>query len=842
MSVAACLVLSSLTAFGGFDGFEPLGCRGGDEAAPSVTALRVEPGAVRLDGRLDEPAWREAEPACGFRKWDPDRGGEPSEPTVFKVLYDDHAVYFGIACHETDGSMVSGRLCRRDQIDDSDILSIYVDPYLDRTTGYNFRVNPCGIQGERTVAGDGNSMDRDWNAVWDVETWQDENGWYAEFRIPFSCVRYRHVEDMTWGLNVYRFMHRRGEDTSWATWDLETRGFVSRFGELRGLRNVPPARRIEVVPYAAGSVSEPDLTQNIGADVTTALTANLTLNASLQPDYGQVEADPALLNLSPFETYYDEKRPFFIEGRQYFQHPGFNVFYSRRIGTGDETSRIRYAAKTTGRIGDWTVGGLFAETDQMTGSSRLQFRREGENVVRYGVARVGRDFADGAHSVNIMQTAVLHDDGFEDDEGVMDHREAFTTGADVDLNLHDRDYNIRATFVGSSVDPAPDPDEPAAQHERTFGTGGTLDIRKLGGTWIGGMSGRWKTEDLDLNDVGFLSAPDEARVGAWLMYQMTGDREGAVFDQGNIELEASRGWLYAANSGDVYGTDETAWSYGRGQPVGDSVELDGWGRFRNRWSCHWGGSMEIDQVSKYETRTYDGERGPLMTIPNTTFVWAGFDTDWRKPLAIWSHSHYGWTDAGSWNAFGELGGRWTPTSNLTLRLSGSYQKRHAEAQHLDNFENAGGGIGGVSYVFGELDQRTVDMTFRAEVLFSRDLSLQLYAQPYMTVGDYSNAKELARPESYDFEDASGVLAANDLDVTDFDFRYASVNVNAVLRWDYAPGSSFYIVWKQSREAYDQRADFRDPPRPFDNDLDPDALFDPEPGNVLLAKVTYWLPI
>ncbi len=842
-SVAAALILLPAAVSAGFPGFEPADCEPHAGDAPVVQASRVNGDeAVLVDGRLDEDAWLRAEPACGFRVWDPDRGAPPSEETVFKVLYDDEAFYFGVACHVSEASCVSGRLCRRDRISESDVVSIYVDPYFDRTTGYNFRVNPLGVQGDRSVANDGGSMDRDWNAVWEAETWEDEDGWYAEFRIPFSAVRYRRAESMTWGLNVYRMMYDIGEDTSWATWDEGTRGFVSRFGEIRGLRNVPSSRSLEVVPYAAGGVDDADLRQSIGADVSTAVGANLTLNATLQPDFGQVEADPALLNLSPFETWYEEKRPFFIEGRQFFSHPEFNMFYSRRIGTGDEDSRIRYAGKLTGKVGDWSVAGLFAETDEMLEPSELQFRRDGEDIIRYGVTRVGRQFGNGAHSMHLMQTAVLHDYGYEDDEGRMDHREAFTTGADVDLNFHDRDYNVAASFVGSAVDPAPDPDDPAAPHERTFGTGGSVEVRKLGGKWIGGVSGRWETEDLNLNDVGFLSAADDLGLGGWIQYEMTGDRENAILQQGNIEFGAHAGWLYASATGYDLDTEEAAWSYDRGHPTGGTVELDGWGRFPNFWSFHWGAEYGFNQVSKYETRRHEGIRGPLMVDPNTTFVWFGFDSDWRKPYALWSHSHYAWDDVGSTNARGELGARWTPSSRVTLNLSAAYQRRHAEAQHLENFRNPDGGIGGVSYVFAELDQRTFDLTLRAETLFSRDLSLQLYAQPYITVGDYANAKELARPASFDFSGADDILSDNGLSVADYDFRYASLNLNAVLRWDYAPGSSFYLVWKQGREVYDERSYFSGAGTGFENDLDPDALFDPEPANVLLAKVTYRLSI
>ncbi len=467
----AFLTLLSAHAGAGFPAFDPEGLGDADSGAangrltdaPSIRVLRLDGDTILLDGRLDDPAWERAETAHGFRTWDPTRGELPSEETTFKVAYDDEAIYFGVACLVGDRGDIRGRLCRRDAIANSDVISLYLDTYHDRTTGYTFRVNPAGVQEDRYVCDDGRSMDRDWDAVWDAATFVDDDGWYAEMRIPFSCIRYSPSDEMTWGCQLYRMLHDLGEDTSWVNWDREKTGFISRFGELTGIRAVPAPRQLELLPYvvtrstdpaAVGDDDELEHFQNVGLDAKYGVTADLTLNAAVQPDFGQVEADPALLNLSPFETYYQEKRPFFVEGQRFFAHPNFNVFYSRRIGTGDENSRIRAAGKLTGKTpSGYSIATLYAMTDVTEEGRAHQFWTSGEQESHYLVGRFGKEFQSGAHRVNLMQTAVFRT-ADRDSFGDYASRDARTTGADFDMNFRDRTLNIGGAFVGSTVDPA----------------------------------------------------------------------------------------------------------------------------------------------------------------------------------------------------------------------------------------------------------------------------------------------------------------------------------------------------------------------------------------------------
>jgi len=851
--VLAAFLFAPSPGLAGFPGFEPVAREDADGGAvdgytssvPSITALRVPEGAIVVDGRLDDPAWRGAEPASGFRTWEPTRGDPPSEETIFKVVYDDRAIYFGIACMETDVSNIRGHLCRRDNISSSDVVSLYLDTYHDRTTGYNFRVNPRGVQEDGYVYSD-DEMDRDWDAVWAAETYIDRDGWYAEIRIPFACVRYRPSEEMTWGCQVQRFMYTRGEDTSWVTWDRETTGFVSRFGEIRSISGIPVPKQLEIMPYVVASATDPAVPGpeelgyfgNVGLDLKYGLAADLTLNATFQPDFGQVEADPALLNLSPFETYYEEKRPFFIEGSRFFEHPDFNLFYSRRIGTGDENSRIRAAAKLTGKTRNgYSLAALYAMTDVAEEGRAHQFWRAGSQLAHYFVGRLGREFSEGAHRVNVMQTLV---DRTADRDAWGDYasRDAWTTGVDFDLNFRDRTINVSGSFVGSVIRPAPSASDPESPSEPVYGTGGAFAVRKLGGTFMGGLSGRWESQDLDLSDLGYLRAADEVEASAWLGFLHNSDGGDGPFQKGHAELKVFKSWLYSGGNGYDRDTGELAWSYGPGHPRAFGVNVSSGWRLRNFWSVYAGGGAEMDGTSKYETRTYDAEPGPLMVEPDSFWLWAGCASDSRLPLVFEVEGNYWRNEVGGREYGVGLEGRWTATDAMSYSVEFSYHNSLDDADHLENFENPGHGIGGVSYVFAELERHTIDATLRADILFSRDVSLQLYAQPYVSIGDYRRARELTRPDSYDLEPVSDIPGFDAASVDDYDFRYAAANVNAVLRWEYAPGSTFYLVWKQGRELYNDRASASG----FSTALEPLDVLNSEPENVFLAKVTYWFPI
>lgn len=814
---------------------------------PSLEAFYLDDLEIEMDGVLDDPAWDLAGNGWGFRQMDPERGAPASVPTVFKVVYDDDAIYFAMACYEDDMAKLSSYLSRRDQIEASDLVSIYIDPYHDKTTGYNFRVNPEGVKQDAYIFDNGN-RDRDWNAVWDAEVSRDENGWYVEIRIPFSAIRFKPAQNMTWGLQVYRWMHGRGEDTGWVMWERNASGFVSRWGTLTGLRGVENPNKLEVLPYVLTKHVDPAVegdedkwrnSQNFGADFKYGVTSNLTLNATFQPDFGQVEADPALLNLSPFETFYQEKRPFFIEGARFFQHPDFNLFYSRRIGTGDPNARIRGAAKLTGKIGgDFSLAILAAATDiGIPGKTHNPFVG-GDQKAGYGLVRLGKEFQEGNHRVNLMGTAVNRDKSSFAGAEQRYQRNGYSGGMDFEMNFRDRVYRVSGSAVGTIIDPFTDYFDPTLNPETTYGTGGELDLRKAGGKWRATALGRWESDKLDPNDMGFLRAPDEKQVYGEISYHYDADGNGSSFNHAEVELEAYRNWLYAGNSGRHVDTGEEVWSYDRSHRQSSGVHFMTWAQHK---SFHQGWifiGRAFDGTSKYETRTFDGERGPLMTRPGWINIAAGGTTDWRKPLSLHLEIHGDWGD----NLRGLAGNvslRWNQNEHFSHWIGFGIRHNESDAQWMENYRSADSaptvpGIGGVDYVFGELDQMIWDLTLRSSILFDRDNSLQLYMQPFLTRGNYTNAKWLATPDSYD-------LRPYGIDASQFDFDYGAVNLNLVYRWEYRPGSTLYLVWTHSKMRYEERNGATGG-GDWNNDFNVGFPFGVEPGNTFMAKISYWFSI
>ncbi|MBE0566418.1 MAG: carbohydrate binding family 9 domain-containing protein [Krumholzibacteria bacterium] len=817
---------------------------------PTLQAHRVPAGAVTLDGRLDEPAWDEAQTGWGFRRADPDRFAEASVKTTFKILYDDDALYVGVACWEDDAANVAAYLSRRDEIQASDIVSFYLDPYRDRTTGYNFRVNALGVQQDAYLFDDGD-RDTDWNAVWEAEVWRDGRGWYVEMRIPFSQIRFKPEPSMTWGLQVYRWLHGRGEDTGWVLWERDQSGFVSRWGNLAGLEGVGSPRKLEVLPYVVSRHVDPAVdgdgdtwrhSGNFGADFKYGPTANTTLNATFQPDFGQVEADPATLNLSPFETFYAEKRPFFIEGARYFQHPDFNLFYSRRIGTGDPNARIRGAGKLTGKLGgDLSLAALAAATDVAAPGRTHNPFVGGQQKAYYGLVRAGKEFAAGNHSVFVMGTAVARDR--ESFAGVDDprlRRDAYSGGADFTLQFADRMYRVHGAAVGTLIEPHDDPLDPSLPTDTSRGTGGQLALRKQAGTWRGGAAGYFESDKLDPNDLGYLAAPDEKRLTGDVAWVYNDDGRGSAFANATVSVDGHTSWLYAGGTGVDTGTGDEAWRYGPDHRQGAGVHVSANGQLRE--SRHQGWiflGQAFEGTSKYQTRRFDGRRGPLMTEPAWNAAAAEISTDWRKPWSVGVSYEYDWSTVGSRVHEGQVRLVWNQSQRFLHSLGLGFAAERHDAQWMANLANDGAqpgvaGIGGVDYVFGRLARTTWDLTLRSSVLFDRDHSLQVYFQPFLTHGDYSDPRWLATPDSYD-------LRPYALDATNYDFVFGAVNLNVVYRWEYRPGSTVYLVWTHAKQRYESGFDQPDAAA-WDNGGDPGYPFGTEPENTLLVKLSYWFSI
>ena len=744
---------------------------------------------------------------------------------------------------------VASYLSRRDEIQASDIVSVYLDPYLDRTTGYNFRVNLLGVQQDAYLFDNGN-RDEDWNAVWEAEVAQDVHGWYVEMRIPFSQVRFKPEPAMTWGLQVYRWMHGRGEDTGWVLWERDQSGFVSRWGRLSGLEDVANPRKLEVLPYVVTKHVDPAAdgdadgwrnTQNFGADFKYGLTANLTLNATFQPDFGQVEADPATLNLSPFETFYQEKRPFFIEGARYFQHPDFNLFYSRRIGTGDPNARIRGAGKLTGKLGgDLSLAVLAAATDVAVPGKVHNPFVGGDQQAAYGLLRAGKEFAEGNHSVFVMGTAVKRNQGsFAGVDDPRLQRDGYSAGADFALHFADRMYRLRGSAVGTLVEPHDEGIDPSLVAPTRYGTGGKLEARKLAGLWRGGLRGWWETDDLDPNDMGYLEAPDEKVVAGDLSWVYNDDSRGSAFNNATVTVDGHASWLYAGNAGLDVATGSEAWRYGPNHRQGSGVHFTAEGQLSSWHQGYVFLGHAFEGTSKYETRRFAGAPGPLMTTPDWNAFAVGVTTDWRKPWSVNVEYEYDWSVVGKRGNFVGVSLRWNQSEHFLHSLGLGFAGERYDAQWMDNLANDGRqpgvtGIGGVDYVFGRLARTTWDVTLRSSILFDRDNSLQVYFQPFLTHGDYRDPRWLATPDSYDLRPYALVASG-------YDFEFGAVSLNVVYRWEYRPGSTIYLVWTHAKQRYENGFGQADP-GDWDNDGDLGFPFRSEPENTFLLKISYWFSI
>jgi hypothetical protein len=491
---------------------------------------------------------------------------------------------------------------------------------------------------------------------------------------------------------------------------------------------------------------------------------------------------------------------------------------------------------------DLSVAALFAATDVTVEGQAHNFLKSGVQETYFGALRLGTEFAEGNHRFNVMGTTVMRDDSSFGDPT----RDAYTGGLDFDLNFKDRTYNIRGSAVGTMVDPSDD--------LMSYGTGGSLGFQKVGGTYRGSISGRWEHDRLDPNDMGILFAPDEYATSLWLQRRFNWDDDpNSFFTQGNVNFNLYRSWFYAGRSfadpdSSSVTLGETIWAYDKGKPQALGSNINGWMETKYRWSAFYGIWHDFEGSSKFETRTFDDVRGPLMTTPSGTGFWVGFNSDWRKDFSVESELEGFWFTEGRHSLEYEFALKWVQSSRMNHRLSFEYNVQHRDAQWVQNLSNPGQGIGGVSYVFGALDARIFDVTLRSNILFSRNQSLEVYIQPFLSIEDYRSPRELVTPDSYDlraFEDDRDPAYIDEIgdvkfEIDDYDLVQGSVNLNLVYRWEYRPGSTVYLVWTHSRYGTDQ------PTSPqtgaLDDSFTTDPLFQNEPTNVFLAKLTYWFSI
>ena len=810
------------------------------EAARAI-AVRAERAPV-IDGRDDEPIWKTATVITGFRVFDPKEDGDPSFPTEARVAYDADNLYVFTRMFDPHPDSILALLSRRDVKTQSEQIKLMIDSYHDRRTGYEFAVNPAGVKRDYYLYDDVRE-DATWDAVWDVATRIDSLGWTAEFRIPLSQIRYPRAEEHTFGLMIMRDIVRRSERDSWPVYRRSKRGVASQFGDLAGLRGLGSPHRLEIAPYAVTkNVSSPRVggfgrtqKQTIGGDLKYGVTSNLTLDATVNPDFGQVEADPAQLNLTAFETFLAEQRPFFLEGTGIFAFNGdaSRMFYSRRVGrapqlgglVSDPTADIPAAtpilgaAKLSGRLATGTsLGTLFAVTQRETvGPTMIEPQTE------YGVVRASQDFRNGESGVGTMLTLVNRQ--LDDNSATILRRQAVTGGVDMRHRFMNGRYSVAGAFSGSTVRgtaAAIDRTQRNAVHyynrpdaglpydpTRTSLSGTNVMARadKVAGTFTYGVWYERLSPGFETNDIGFLSQADQQ------------------FAQGYVLLQSSEPRAFWRNaSAQFYQYNQFT---AAGMPTTNFSEVDLFTEFQNRMTLSV--STWADNVfTAYCDRCARG--GPAVRASPDASMLINLGWDPRPKVvptlaAIYTVADYGKSTLWRVRPYVTVRTR----SNLSWELGTRYQRNRNDSQWYDNLGVIGSDT--THYLFAHLDQELLSFTSRLNYTATTALSLQLYAEPFMTTGRYFRLRELANPRAARYEDRYRPFP---MSTDDAAFNIKELHASAVLRWEYRPGSTVFVVWTQGREQDDRNPGSFKPAREFKD------LFGARPDNTFLIKASYWL--
>lgn len=855
--------------------------QGDGQVRRSITALRADP-PPRIDGVLDDEIWGRGVPVSGFRRDDPNDGEPAAERTEVRIAYDDDALYVGARMYDSRPEAISRRLDRRDTFERfNDQFYLVIDSYRDRRTAFILGVTPAGGRNDGIAPNDSKeTIDDSWDPVWEARTSIDELGWVAEMRIPFSQLRFADGEEQVWGVLLFRDIFRAGEGTSWPWLSEAESGWTSRFPDLI-LGDIPAPRRLEVLPY---TVSQGTFTQGAdagnpfggvsryrlsgGADIKYGLSTDFTLDLTLNPDFGQVDADPAEVNLTVYETVFPELRPFFVEGRRFFNFGvgGHSLFYSRRVGRSPSRSvigaahyvdepvatTILGAAKVSGRTqSGWTLGVLDAVTGRESarmataGGTRLP-NEPLEPLTNYAVVRARKDFRQGSSQVGAFASTVHRD--LADPSLHFLTRSAYSGGVDFLHRFARNAYSLTGVYAFSHVrgEPLallavqrnsaryfqrPDQDHLTLDPTRTSLSGALvlMDLSETAGNWTFGVGSGFSTPGFEINDAGIQSKVDNI-----VAYGGVGRRwlePGKMFRSAQVNADVS-----------------TSMNFG-GTVLAWNVDTRFLGRFHNFWGVDASARMSFEGLSDRATRG-----GPLMEVPASWGAGAGVETDTRSTVSA----------RGSINVTSQRQGTWSVRASpalevrggtLAFSLSPSYARSHADAFYVTQLVDplAQATYGG-RYVFAGLDRSALDITLRADWAITRNLTLQFYGQPFIDAGDYESFKEFAAPSGYDFVeygvdggstssydevnnrftvDADGAGPGASITFRNPDYTVRALRTNMVLRWEYHPGSTLFVAWSQNRF-------FRAPDPSFRAFRELGELFGDDQQNVVLIKVNYWM--
>ena len=833
-----------------------------------------------LDGILNDESWNIVDWTGDYIENLPDENTEPIEQTKFKVIYDKEFIYFGFRCYDKDPKGIVKRLSRRDGFE-GDWLEINISSHYDQLTAFSFAASVAGVKSDGFISDNGKTWEGNWNPIWYLKTNIDEKGWTAEIKIPLSQLKFSDAPEQIWGLQSTRRYFRTEERSLWQRIPLDAPGWVSEFGELHGLVGLSPKRQIEMQPFVLSKLETypkeegnpfktgHDFTINGGLDAKIGITNDLTLNLTINPDFGQVEADPAAIVLDGFQVFYDERRPFFVENRNIFNYTFAddqdNLFYSRRIGRNPNgqpnlpngafmsiplNTTILGAAKFSGKTKNgWSIGLL----ESVTGKEYAKIQQNGltrkelvEPLTNYLVARAQKDFNHRHSYIGGIFTATNRN--LETDFLNFMHKSAYTAGIDFMHNWNNRKYYFKGNAVVSKVDGSEEAIT-ATQRNMTHlfqrtdaghlqvdtkrtsltGTGGKLEIGKASvGNWRYKGSFIWRSPELELNDIGFLRQADEIKQNAYLSYETL--KPFGKFRKITTYLDETSNFDFEGNYNKMQYT------------LGADAVL------KNNWN------LVISAIYKpvnYSNSILQG--GPRFRYSEDFFKSISITSDSRKKFR-YNFTLYDNQAKNNSFSYSEInvGLIYQPINAFTLSVNPAFSSNKNKLQYVTQT-----GINTkIRYITANLDQNTLSASIRFDYNINPNLTIQYYGQPFISRGRYNQFNKVINPIAQYYADRVGIFNSNQIDFNEAenryevdedvngtidytihnpDFLFVQFRSNMVARWEYIPGSEIYLVWSQGITSNGN------PNENLVSELDSQIL-GRKPVNTFLIKITYRLSL
>jgi hypothetical protein len=835
----------------------------------------------KIDGDTDEEPWNKLEWEGSFIQLEPHEGSEPSQQTLFKLIYDNDNIYVAIKCLETDPALINNRLSRRDEWE-GDMAGVHFDSYHDKRTGFVFVVSASGVKNDCILNDETDSSDDSFDPVWYVKTKSRHDGWYAEFRIPLSQLRFSNNSDQVWGFNVVRSIYRNEEFSCWSPASKKNHGYVNQYGLLKGIQNIKPRKQIELAPFTVGKYESyekeegnpfadgSDISFDAGIDGKIGITNDIIMDFAINPDFGQVEADPSEINLSEFETYFQEKRPFFVEGKNItnFQltmgdspWSTDNLFYSRRIGRYPQLSpqlqdgeyskipqntRILGAFKVSGKTKKGFSVGII---ENLTNSTKALIDNNGtrrkeivEPLTNYFITRVQKDFKKGNTLLGAMFTSTYRD--LNDENKAYLPLSAITGGIDFTQYWKDKKYFISLMMAGSQISGTkesirdlqlssrryfqrPDVEYFRYDPQKTSlsGTGGTLLIGKQvndGLRYVANVT--WRSPGFETNDVGFLRESNNIFEFIWVGYII--NKPFSVFRTVQV------------NSNQWSGLDFNGNLLFKGGNINTNLT------FKKLWRLGFGINYEGNNIANTFLRG-----GPSMYVPGNWNYWFNIGSNPKKKLTATAGTSVNDGFKNYLNAVNYFANiTYKPVNSFNLSLMPSFTSYDTELQYVDSYTY----LNHDKYIFGSLDQKTFNLTIRVNYNITPDLSVQYYGSPFVSSVLFDKFKKITDPKAEEYFDRYHIYNSNeifyergkgylidesgdgiyDYIFTNPDFNFRQFRSNMVLRWEFIPGSTMFLAWSQSR------TDFVESSTEFNFKENFKKLFKVTPHDIFLLKISY----